>query len=48
VTGEADFILQLRLTGMEAYEAFTREIFYDDPNVRSFRTIIAMRQIAGT
>ncbi|MFE1599511.1 Lrp/AsnC family transcriptional regulator [Methylobacterium sp. ID0610] len=47
VTGEVDFVLQLRLSGMEAYEAFTREVFHDEPNVRSFRTIIAMRQIVG-
>ncbi|MEE7465485.1 AsnC family transcriptional regulator [Methylobacterium fujisawaense] len=48
VTGDADFVLQLRLAGMEAYEAFTREVFHDEPNVRAFRTIIAMRQIVGT
>lgn len=47
VTGDADFVLQLRLSGMDAYEAFAREVFHDDPNVRSFRTIVAMRQIVG-
>jgi len=48
VTGDSDFVLQLRISGMEAYEAFTREVFHDEPNVRGFRTIIAMRQIVGT
>lgn len=47
VTGETDFILLLRLTDMAAYEAFAREVFHDDPNVRAFRTLIAMREIIG-
>ena len=47
VTGEADFVLLLRVASMEAYEAFTREVFHDDPNVRAFRTIIAMREVVG-
>jgi Lrp/AsnC family transcriptional regulator, leucine-responsive regulatory protein len=47
VTGDADFILLLQLASMESYEAFTREVFHDDPNVRAFRTIIAMREIVG-
>ncbi len=45
VTGEADFVLLLRLGGMEAYERFAREVFHDDPNVRAFRTIIALRDL---
>ncbi|ACA15860.1 transcriptional regulator, AsnC family [Methylobacterium sp. 4-46] len=48
VTGEVDFVVHLQLSGMEAYEAFAREVFHADPNVRAFRTIIAMRQVAGT
>jgi Lrp/AsnC family transcriptional regulator, leucine-responsive regulatory protein len=47
VTGDADFVLLLQLASMEAYEAFAREVFHDDPNVRAFRTIIAMREIIG-
>ena len=45
VTGEADFVLRLQLAGMEAYEGFARDVFHDDPNVRAFRTIIAIRQV---
>ncbi|TGD99505.1 Lrp/AsnC family transcriptional regulator [Methylobacterium nonmethylotrophicum] len=48
VTGDTDFVLQLRLSGMDAYEAFARDVFHDDPNVRGFRTIVAMRQIVGS
>ena len=47
VTGDADIVLLLQLASMEAYEAFTREVFHDDTNVRAFRTIIAMREIVG-
>jgi Lrp/AsnC family leucine-responsive transcriptional regulator len=48
VTGEADFVLLLRVSSMEAYERFTREVFQDDPNVRAFRTIITLREVAST
>jgi Lrp/AsnC family leucine-responsive transcriptional regulator len=47
VTGEADFVLELRLRDMSEYEAFTRAVFHDDPNVRAFRTLVAMRQVIG-
>lgn len=45
VTGEADFVLLLRISSMEAYERFTREVFHDDLNVKAFRTIIALREV---
>ena len=47
VTGEADWVLVLRLPSMEAYEALARELFLDDPNVRGFRTLVAMREVVG-
>ena len=47
VTGEADFVVLLRVSSMESYERFTREVFHDDPNVRAFRTIITLREVAG-
>lgn len=47
VTGEADWVLVLRMASMEAYEALTRTLFLADPNVRGFRTLIAMREVAG-
>ncbi len=33
---------------MAEYEAFTRAVFHDDPNVKAFRTLVAMRQVIGT
>ena len=47
VTGEADWVLVLRLASMEAYETLTRELFQADPNVRGFRTLVAMREVVG-
>ncbi|MBF9235350.1 Lrp/AsnC family transcriptional regulator [Microvirga sp. BT350] len=47
VTGEADFVLHLQLSGMEAYDTFAREVFHDDPNVKAFRTIVAMREVVS-
>ncbi|RDJ20788.1 Lrp/AsnC family transcriptional regulator [Bosea caraganae] len=47
VTGETDFVLLLQLPDMEAYDRFAREVFHDDPNVKAFRTIVAMREIVG-
>ena len=45
VTGESDWVVVLQLDSMASYEAFTREIFLGDPNVRSFRTLVAMREV---
>jgi DNA-binding Lrp family transcriptional regulator len=47
VTGGADFVLHLQVENMEAYAAFAREIFHDDPNVASFYTYVAMREVVG-
>ena len=45
VTGESDFVLLVRVASMADYERFTRANLNDDPNVRSFRTIIAIREV---
>jgi Lrp/AsnC family transcriptional regulator, leucine-responsive regulatory protein len=42
VTGEADFILVLNVSGMEEYEALTRKLFFDSGIVQRFRTSVAM------
>ena len=47
VTGEADWVLVLRMASMEAYEQFTREVFLADTNIKSFRTLISMREVVG-
>lgn len=47
VTGDADYLLQLRLPDMASYEYFSRTVLQDDPNVRIFRTMVSMRQVVG-
>ena len=47
VTGEVDFVLLLQVCDMETYERFTREVFHDDPNVKAFRTLIVLREVAN-
>lgn len=42
VTGEADFILVVVVASMAAYEDFTRRTFFQDGNVRKFRTFVSM------
>ncbi|TNC06439.1 Lrp/AsnC family transcriptional regulator [Methylobacterium terricola] len=45
VTGEADFVIVLRLASMSAYDEFVREVFHNDPNIKSFRSIVAIREV---
>ena len=42
VTGEADFILVCTAKDMEDFEALTHRLFFENSNVRRFRTSIAM------
>ena len=45
VTGEADFILVVVVPSMAAYEALTRNLFFENNNVRKFRTFVAMDRV---
>lgn len=42
VTGEGDFVLISVARDMNDFEAMTRRLFLNDPNIRGFRTSIAM------
>ncbi|MFW5970411.1 MAG: Lrp/AsnC family transcriptional regulator [Halofilum sp. (in: g-proteobacteria)] len=42
VTGEGDFVIIAVARDMDDFEALTRKLFFDDPNVRRFRTSVAM------
>jgi DNA-binding Lrp family transcriptional regulator len=42
VTGEGDFVLVAVARDMDDFEALTRRLFFEDPNVRRFRTSVAM------
>jgi DNA-binding Lrp family transcriptional regulator len=42
VTGEADFSLICSAADMDDFEALTRRLLFDEPNVRKFRTSVVM------
>ncbi|RAX41522.1 Lrp/AsnC family transcriptional regulator [Rhizobium tropici] len=45
VTGEADFVLVVVVASMSDYEALTRRLFYDNPNVTKFKSLVAMDRV---
>lgn len=42
ITGDADFCLICTAANMEDFEALTNRLFFDDSNVRRFRTSVVM------
>ena len=42
ITGEADFALVVLARNMEDYEKLTHRLFFDDSNVKRFRTSVVM------
>ncbi|ODS25071.1 ArsR family transcriptional regulator [Candidatus Endobugula sertula] len=45
VTGSVDFILVVTALNMEGYEAFTREVFFANQNIRNFSTHVVMDSV---
>ncbi|MGW3966479.1 Lrp/AsnC family transcriptional regulator [Amycolatopsis sp. NPDC005003] len=45
VTGTADYVLIVTSSDMAAFEAFTRRMFFDNPDVRHFTTSVAMDRV---
>jgi len=45
VTGDADFMLVLTVASMADYEALARRLFYENPNVKLFKTIVVMDRV---
>jgi Lrp/AsnC family transcriptional regulator, leucine-responsive regulatory protein len=45
VTGDADFILVVTVPSMSAYEALTRRLFFENSNVKRFRTLVVMDRV---
>ena len=45
VTGEADFVLVVTVASMGEYEALTRRLFFANPNIKRFRTLVAMDRV---
>lgn len=44
VTGDADFVVILTVKDMEEYVALSRELFFAEGNVKSFRTLVALER----
>jgi DNA-binding Lrp family transcriptional regulator len=45
VTGEIDFILVVVVPSMVEYEALTRRLFFENHNVKRFRTFVTMDRV---
>lgn len=48
VTGETDFVLVLSARDMADYEAFTRRFFYNNPDIKGFKTSVVMDRIKAS
>ncbi|MBR1164794.1 Lrp/AsnC family transcriptional regulator [Bradyrhizobium elkanii] len=45
VTGDADFVLYITARTMEDYEQFTRRFFYDNSDIKGFKTMVIMDRV---
>lgn len=45
VTGEEDFALLITARDMEDYERFTRRFFYENPDIKGFKTLVVMDRV---
>jgi len=45
VTGDADFVLIVTAKSMEDYESFTRKFFYENPDIKGFKTMVIMDRV---
>ncbi|MBB4233364.1 Lrp/AsnC family transcriptional regulator [Rhizobium mongolense] len=48
VTGEADFMLVVTARDMEDYEQFTRRFFYENPDIKGFKTMVVMDRLKAS
>lgn len=48
VAGETDFVLILSVASMADYEELTRRLFFANPNIKRFRTFVAMDRVKAS
>ena len=48
VTGETDFVLIVSAKDMSDYEAFTRDFFYNNTDIKGFKTTVVMDRIKAS
>jgi Lrp/AsnC family transcriptional regulator, leucine-responsive regulatory protein len=46
--GEQDFVLLVTARTLDEYEAFTRRFFYDNPNIKGFKTTVVVDRVKVT
>lgn len=45
VTGDVDFVLVVTAKDMDDFEDFTQRFFFNNPNIRTFRTSVVMKAV---
>ncbi|VIO70606.1 DNA-binding transcriptional activator DecR [Bradyrhizobium ivorense] len=45
VTGDADFVLYITARSMEEYEEFTRRFFYENRDIKGFKTMVILDRV---
>lgn len=45
VTGDADFVLYITARTIEDYEQFTRQFFYENKDIKNFKTMVIMDRV---
>jgi Lrp/AsnC family transcriptional regulator, leucine-responsive regulatory protein len=45
VTGEADFVIIVTAANMDEYEQFSRRFFYENPDIKGFKTLVVMDRV---
>ncbi len=48
ITGDADFALLVTARDMEDYELFTRRFFYENPDIKGFKTMVVMDRVKAS
>jgi len=48
VTGESDFVLVITARDMDDFDTFTRRFFYDNPDIKSFKTSVVIDRIKAS
>ena len=48
VTGDADFVLLITAKDMEDYERFTRRFFYENNDIKDFKTMVVMDRVKAS
>lgn len=48
VTGDVDFIVIASVTDMSEYEQLTKRLFFSNPNIKKFRTYVAMDRVKAS